>query len=52
VIVPAGHPHGFDNSGETTLHVEAILAAPMFEVAFEDLRETGRRWLPSQIRQP
>ena len=46
VIVPAGHRHGFRNVGETTLHVEAILAEPIFEAAFDDLRETGRRWLP------
>ena len=30
VIVPAGHRHGFRNTGETVLHMEAILAAPMF----------------------
>ena len=30
VIVPAGQRHGFRNTGETVLHVEAILAAPMF----------------------
>jgi mannose-6-phosphate isomerase-like protein (cupin superfamily) len=30
VIVPAGHRHGFRNTGETVLHIEAILAAPMF----------------------
>jgi mannose-6-phosphate isomerase-like protein (cupin superfamily) len=46
VIVPAGYRHGFRNPGGTTLHVEATLAAPMFEAAFDDLRETGRRWLP------
>ncbi len=46
VIVPAGHKHGFRNVGETMLHVEAILAEPIFESAFDDLRETGRRWLP------
>ncbi len=51
VIVPAGRRHGFRNAGETILHVEAILAAPMFEAAFDDLRETGRRWLPVPPRQ-
>ena len=30
VIVPAGHRHGFRNAGETMLHMEATLAAPMF----------------------
>jgi mannose-6-phosphate isomerase-like protein (cupin superfamily) len=31
VIVPAGQRHGFRNTGETVLHMEAILAAPMFD---------------------
>jgi quercetin dioxygenase-like cupin family protein len=52
VIVPAGYRHGFRNSDETTLHVEATLAAPMFEAAFDDLREAGRRWLPDPVSQP
>src|SRR3712207_143490 len=30
VIVPAGHRHGFRNTGETILYMEAILAAPTF----------------------
>jgi mannose-6-phosphate isomerase-like protein (cupin superfamily) len=47
VVVPAGHPHGFRNTGTSTLHVQAILAAPIFEAAFEDARETSRRWLPA-----
>jgi mannose-6-phosphate isomerase-like protein (cupin superfamily) len=47
VVVPAGHPHGFRNTGNGTLHVQAILAAPIFEAAFEDARETSRRWLPA-----
>jgi quercetin dioxygenase-like cupin family protein len=50
VVVPAGSRHGFRNTGETTLHVEATLAASMFEAAFDDLRETGRRWLPDPVR--
>ena len=29
-IVPARQRHGFRNTGETTLHMEAILAAPLF----------------------
>jgi hypothetical protein len=28
--VPARLRHGFNNTGDTTLHVEAILAAPDF----------------------
>lgn len=46
VVVPAGHRHGFRNTGAGTLHVQAILAAPIFEAAFDDARETSRRWLP------
>ena len=30
VIVPASRRHGFQNTGEATLHIEAILAAPVF----------------------
>jgi quercetin dioxygenase-like cupin family protein len=52
VILPAGYRHGFRNLTETTLHVEATLAAPMFEAAFDDLRETGRRWLPDPVLHP
>jgi mannose-6-phosphate isomerase-like protein (cupin superfamily) len=52
VIVPAGYRHGFRSTGEMTLHVEATLAAPMFEAAFDDLRETGRRWLPNPVSHP
>ena len=46
LIVPAGRKHGFRNTGGGTLHVEATLAAPIFEAAFDDQRETSRRWLP------
>lgn len=46
LIVPAGHRHGFRNCGDTTLHVLATLASPIFEAAYEDLREASRRWLP------
>lgn len=46
VIVPAGRRHGFRNSGNTTLHVQAILAAPIFEASFDDRHEISRRWVP------
>ena len=46
VIVPAGRKHGFSNIGETVLHIESTLAAPVFEAAYDDKRETPRRWLP------
>jgi len=29
MIVPAGHRHGFRNNGETTPHIEAVLAEPL-----------------------
>jgi mannose-6-phosphate isomerase-like protein (cupin superfamily) len=44
VIVPAGQPHGFQNNGSSTLHIQSTLAAPIFEAAYDDQRETPRRW--------
>ena len=46
VIIAAGIAHGFKNSGDSTLHVQATLASPVFEAAYDDHRETPRRWLP------
>jgi len=46
VVVPAGHKHGFSNIGAGILHIESTLAAPVFEAAYDDKRETPRRWLP------
>ncbi|MDX2158104.1 MAG: cupin domain-containing protein [Hyphomicrobiaceae bacterium] len=46
VVVPAGRKHGFINSGTGLLRVQAILASPVFEAAYDDARETPRRWLP------
>ena len=46
VIIAAGIAHGFKNSGAAVLHVQATLASPVFEAAYEDHRETPRRWLP------
>jgi mannose-6-phosphate isomerase-like protein (cupin superfamily) len=48
LIVPAGRKHGFRNTGQGTLHVQATLAAPIFEAAYDDEREVPRRWLPAQ----
>ena len=50
MIVPAGRKHGFRNIGETTLHVQAILAAPIFEATFDDPSEVRRRWLPPPLK--
>jgi mannose-6-phosphate isomerase-like protein (cupin superfamily) len=47
VVVPAGHQHGFRNTGSSILHVQATLAAPIFEASFEDQKELTRRWVRS-----
>lgn len=47
VIIPAGHKHGFRNTGTTTLRVQATLASPIFEATFDDRNEIVRRWVPS-----
>ncbi len=47
VVVPAGRKHGFSNVGPGTLHITSTLAAPVFEAAYDDKRETPRRWLPA-----
>lgn len=46
LIVPAGRWHGFRNSGTTTLHIEAVLASPVFEARMEGASEVTRRWEP------
>ena len=46
-IVPAGRKHGFTNTGSGVLHIRSTLASPVFEAAYDDKRETPRRWLPS-----
>lgn len=47
-IVPAGRKHGFSNCGGGTLHTMSTLAAPVFEAAYDDQRESHRRWLPTK----
>ena len=44
LIVPAGRPHGFRNSGTTTLHIHAVQASPAFEATVEGAAEVTRRW--------
>lgn len=44
--VPAGRKHGFSNVGSDALHVQAILASPMFEATFDDPNQISRRWRP------
>jgi quercetin dioxygenase-like cupin family protein len=46
VVVPAGRKHGFSNTGSTVLRIQSTLAAPVFEAAYDDKRETARRYLP------
>ncbi len=47
VLIPAGAPHGFRNTGTETLHVRATLAAPIFEAQYDSSKETSRRWSPT-----
>ncbi len=44
LIVPARRQHGFRNSGNVTLHIHAVLAAPFFEATPEGTTEAVRRW--------
>jgi mannose-6-phosphate isomerase-like protein (cupin superfamily) len=47
VLIPAGHKHGFRNLDETgILHVQATIAAPVFEASYEDRTELSRRYVP------
>jgi len=48
LLVPAGRKHGFRNTGTGTLHVQATLAAPIFEASFDNQREVSRRWVPGK----
>jgi mannose-6-phosphate isomerase-like protein (cupin superfamily) len=44
LIVPAGRKHGFRNCGAVTLHIHAVLAAPVFEQTIEGVAGVTRRW--------
>lgn len=46
LIIPAGYWHGFRNLLDTTLHVRATIAAPIFEASYDDRDELTRRYLP------
>jgi quercetin dioxygenase-like cupin family protein len=48
ILVPAGRKHGFRNTCTGTLHVQATLAAPIFEASFDDQKEVSRRWVPAR----
>jgi mannose-6-phosphate isomerase-like protein (cupin superfamily) len=43
-VIAAGAVHGFRNIGSETLHVQAILAAPMFEAHYIEGARDSRRW--------
>jgi mannose-6-phosphate isomerase-like protein (cupin superfamily) len=45
LLIPAGLPHGFRNSGTGTLHVQAVLASSIFEAVPEGGAEPVRRWV-------
>ncbi|MFY0612742.1 MAG: cupin domain-containing protein [Hyphomicrobiaceae bacterium] len=51
VVIPAGHWHGFNNVLDTTLHVRATIAAPIFEASYDDRDELSRRYLPPAASQ-
>jgi mannose-6-phosphate isomerase-like protein (cupin superfamily) len=44
LLIPSRLLHGFRNSGGTTLHVQAVLASPIFEALPEGAAEPVRRW--------
>jgi mannose-6-phosphate isomerase-like protein (cupin superfamily) len=44
LIIPAGRRHGFSNSGKATLHLQAVLASPIFEAIPDGATEVVRRW--------
>ena len=44
LVIPGGVRHGFRNCGEGTLHVQAVLASPVFEAMMEGATEPTRRW--------
>lgn len=45
LLIPAGRPHGFRNSGKATLHLHAVLASAIFEAMPEGGTEPVRRWV-------
>ncbi len=49
VVIPAGRKHGFKNiDASGTLHVQATIAASIFEASYDDREELSRRWVPTQ----
>ncbi|WP_246672318.1 cupin domain-containing protein [Mesorhizobium sp. B3-1-6] len=44
LIIPAHCKHGFRNVGSGTLHIQAVLASPVFEASFDGAAAPVRRW--------
>jgi mannose-6-phosphate isomerase-like protein (cupin superfamily) len=51
VLIPAGRQHGFRNTGTKQLHVQAVLAAPIFEAWRSDNKEPTRHWSRANTHQ-
>ncbi|UVK41628.1 cupin domain-containing protein [Mesorhizobium sp. AR10] len=49
LVVPAHRKHGFRNVGSEMLHIQAVLASPIFEATFDGSPEMVRRWLPTIV---
>jgi mannose-6-phosphate isomerase-like protein (cupin superfamily) len=48
VIIPAGAKHGFRNVEPTgVLHMQAVIAASIFEATYDDRAELSRRYVPA-----
>src|SRR5450631_3667662 len=52
LVIPAGVKHGFRNCGDGTLHVQAVLASPVFEAMMEGATEPTRRWAADDSERP
>ena len=49
VVVPALKMHGFRNTGSETLHMHAVLAAPIFEASYDGSGPSMRRWAHPEL---
>lgn len=48
VLIPAGRWHGYKNAAkEGILHMQATLAASIFEASYQDRAELSRRYVPA-----
>jgi quercetin dioxygenase-like cupin family protein len=44
LVIPATRRHGFRNSGQGVLHLQAVLASPIFEALADGATAVVRRW--------